>query len=130
MPGRKGRASNHELHALRENLFVADAVLNRTNCALIVKDVGDLRDCDPSMNRLGRDNAIVAARQILGITSRVQARGKICRSRKSQAILPDSVGVLFPHVVGPHFGLASFREMRGEQAAYSSASDYADLHSD
>jgi hypothetical protein len=37
-------------------------------------------------------------------------------------------GVFFPHIVSPHFGFAVFREVRGEQAYYSSATDYADFH--
>ena len=68
----KRRTSNHKLDAFRNNFFVADTVLNRANRALVVKDIGDLRDCDPGMNRLGRDNAVVAARQFAGIAGCVE----------------------------------------------------------
>ena len=79
MSGGKRRASNHELHTLRDNFFVADTVLNRTHRALIVEDVRDLRDCDPGMNRFCRDNAVVAARQLFGIAGRVEPGSKVFR---------------------------------------------------
>jgi hypothetical protein len=62
MPSGEGRASNHELHALRNNFFIANTVLHRTDRALVVKDVRDLRDRDTSMNRLGGNDAVVAPR--------------------------------------------------------------------
>src|SRR5579863_3471853 len=130
MPSWKRRAPNHELHALGNDLFVADSVLNRTHRALVVKDVLDLGDCDPGMNCLSRDDPVIAARQLFGVAGRVKAGGKIFRPRKSQAVLLNRGSVLPPHVIGPHFGLASLGEMRGEQASDSSATDDADFHQD
>src|SRR5580704_705357 len=90
--------------------------------------MGDLRDCDPGMNGFGCNDAVVALRQLCGIAGRVEVRGKVRRARKSQTVLPDRVGVFFPDVVGPHLGFAGFREVRGEQTSYSSATDHTDLH--
>src|SRR5580700_3122382 len=126
----KRRASNHELHALRNDLFVADSVLNRADRALVIKDVLDLGDCDSGMNRLGRDDAVIAARQLFGVAGRVEAGGKVFRPRKSQAVLLNRGSVLPPHIIGPHFGLASLCKMRGEQASDGSATNDADFHQD
>ena len=128
MASGEGCASNHELHALRDNFFVTDTVLNRADRALVVKDIGDLRNRDSGMDRLGRDNAVITPGQFLGIAGCVEASGEVCRSGKSQAALLDCVGVFFPHIVGPHFGFARIRKVRRKQASYRSATNYADLH--
>src|SRR5579863_1790322 len=128
MPGGKGRTTNHKLHTLRDNFFVADPVLHGTNRALVIKDVRDLGNCDSSMDRLGRDDPIVAAWQIAGVAGRVRAGNKICLSGKSQAVLLDGVDVLLPNVVGPHFGFSGPCEMRGKQTAYGTTTDDANLH--
>src|SRR5579863_7718914 len=128
MPGRKCRTSNNELNAFSNDFFVAHTVLNRANRALVVKDVRDLSDRDSGMNRLGRNNAVVATRQLAGISGGIEADGKVFRSGKLEAILPYSVGVLLPHIVSPHFGFASLCEVRGKQAAYGTTTDDANLH--
>ena len=64
MPGGKRRAANHALHVLGDDLFVADPILHRADRAVFIKDVRDLRDGGPRVNRLGRDDAIIAARQL------------------------------------------------------------------
>ena len=126
----KRRAPNHELHALGNDLFIANSVLNRANRALVIKDVFDLGNGHPGMNRFGRDDAVIAARQLFGVAGRVEAGGKIFGPGKSQAILLNRGSVLPPHVVGPYLGLASLCEMSSEQASNGSTTDDADFYHD
>ena len=82
----------------------------------------------PGVDRLGGDNAVVAARQFLHIAGRIQPGSEVGRAGEPQSVLPDCVGVLIPEIVGPDFDLACLRQVRGKQAAHSPASDYANFH--
>ena len=74
------------------------------------------RLCDrvPSMNRLGGDDAIIASRNLAGISRRIEFRRKVGRAREAESIVADGVDVLFPEIVGPNFRFALPSEMRRE----------------
>ena len=85
--GGKSGAANHELHMLRDNFFVAHAVLNRADRAVVIENVRGLFDGDAGMNALGGDDAVVAARNFLASLVALSRSGKVRRSRKPQAVL-------------------------------------------
>src|ERR1700722_14052423 len=116
MPGGKRRATDHELHVLGDDFFVAYSVLYRADCAFVVKNVGYLCDGRSGMDRLGRDNAVIAARQLCGIAGGVEPSGEIGGSGKSQSVGANRGRMLLPDVVGPDFGLSGFGQMCRKQA--------------
>src|SRR5215470_17674348 len=128
MSRRKRGSADHVLHAFGDQFFVADSVLDRTYRGVLAKDMRDLTNRGTGVDRLGRDDAVVALRQLCGITGRIQTGDEVRRSGKPQAVRADRLSVFFPQVIRPDFDLARSREMSSEQAADSAASDDADLH--
>src|SRR5579862_230291 len=64
----KSCAPNYELHLFGDDFFVTHAVLYGANRAVVVEDVRGLGNGIPSVDRLGRDNAKVAARKFAGVS--------------------------------------------------------------
>ena len=127
LAGRERGATNDVLHMLRDDLFVADAVLHGTDSAVLVEGASNLRDRAAGVNGLGGDDAIVAARKFLGVAGGVEFRGEIHGSGNAQPVVADGFNVIFPDVVGPDFGLAFLGEVRGEDATDCAASDDANF---
>src|SRR5258708_1253351 len=127
MPCGERRATNNVLHVFRDDLFVADAVLHRADSAVLVEGGGNLCDGASGVDGFGGDDAVVAARKFLGIIGSVESRSEIGGSGNAQTVLADGFDVIFPDVIGPDFGLAFFREVRGEEATDSAATDDANF---
>src|SRR5450631_2510978 len=127
MSSGKRRAPNDILHVFRDDLFVADAVLHGADRAVLIECASNLRDSAPGVDRFGGDDAIVAARQLLGIAGGVQFRSEIGGSGNAQSVIANGFDVIFPDVVGPDFCLAFLGEVRGEDAADSAATDDANF---
>src|SRR5258708_28400641 len=125
MPGGKGRSANHMLPMFRDDFFVANAVLHRAHRCVLTKGMSRLRDGNTRMDCFGRDDAIVAARQLFGITRRVKIGSEIGSARKSQAVFANRVRVILPDIVSPDFGRTCLGKMSRKEAAHGPAADDA-----
>ena len=123
----KGRSTDYVLHVFGDDLLIPDAVLHGAHRAGFIEGTGSLRDRSPGMNRLGGDDAIVAARKFPGIAGRVELRGEVGSARETETVLIDSLNVLCPDVIGPDFRLALLGKMRGKQAAYRATTNDTDF---
>jgi len=76
------------------------------------------------------DDAIRAAtaRASAGVGRRGEPAEHVARAREPQAVRVDRVHVLARWVVGPELDVVELREVRGEQRADGTATDYAHLH--
>ena len=75
--GGKGSAADYVLHFSCDQFFVAHAVLHRADGAALVEEMRALRDGLLGVHGFGRDNAVVAARQLFSIGGGSEARGKV-----------------------------------------------------
>src|ERR1700690_2492219 len=126
MSGGKSRSTDHTLHVVGNDLFVANPVLHRADSTRFIEGMGHLRNCAPGMDGLGGNDAIVAMRNFIWIAGGIQSRRKVRSAGKAQAILAYSLDVVFPNIVSPDLDLAFPRKMRGEQAADGATTDDAD----
>jgi hypothetical protein len=126
MSGWKCGASNYVLHVLGDDFFVADSVLHGADGAILIEGARDLGDGSARVDRLGGDNAVVAAWKLTRAGRGVEFRREIRRAGKTEAALVNGVNVVFPDVVSPDFGFALLREMSREKATDRAATDDAD----
>ena len=120
-------AANHVLHMLRDDLFVADAVLHGADRAVFVEGARRLRDGDTSVNGLSGDDAKFAVRKFIRIAGGIQSRGEFGGAGDAQSMLANGFDVISRDVISPDFGLALLGEVRGEETANRAATDDADF---
>src|ERR1039458_6751112 len=125
--GGEGRAADHVLDVLGDDLLVADSVLHRADGACAVECVRYLCNRAARMDSLSGYNAVIAAGQFLRVARSIELCRELSCSRKTKAVLADGVDVIFPDVIGPDFSLAFMGEVRGKQAADRATTDNADL---
>src|ERR1700733_9763499 len=125
MPGRKRRSTNHILHMLGNNLFVAHSILHRAHRASRIENLRDLSDCAPGVYGLGGNDAVVAPRNFFRIARGIQLRREPFGAGKTESILANRLNLLLPNVVGPNLSLTPTRKMCGKQAAHSATPDNA-----
>src|SRR4029077_3097207 len=124
---RKCCATNDVLYLFSNDLFIADAILHRTNRAIPVEDMRGSRDCSLRVDGLGRDDAVIAPRQFIGITGSIQPDSEFRCSGEPKSVFPNGVCMLFPDVIRPCLSIARFGQMRSEQATRRAAANYANL---
>src|SRR5262249_36613728 len=114
-------------HMLRDDLFVADAVLDRADGARIIEGASSLRNRIASVNGFCGDNAVIAARNFTRVARGIEIRGEVSSTGNAKAVCTDRIDVIFPDIVSPDFDFALAREMRGEETADSATANDADL---
>ena len=129
MARREGGASNDVLYMLGKNLFIAYPVLDGAHGRRFVESVSRLRNRLFGVNRFRGDDPIIAVGKLSRIAGCVKLDRDLGGAGKPQAVGADGVGVLFPDVVRPDFGLPGFCQVCGKQTAYRSTTDNQYPHS-
>src|SRR6266404_682548 len=124
---RKRGAANDVAHVLGKNLFVADAILHRTNGVGIVEDVRGLLNCRTRVRTLGGNDSELARRNFLRIGCGVQARGEIDGATDAQPALVYGASMVLGDIIGVNFHIREARQVCAENAADSAASDDTNL---
>ena len=88
----------------------------------------DLPDGVASVDCFGCDDAVITTGKFARIAGCMQPGREVGGAGKAKSIAIDRGRVVRPEVVGPDLGLARFREVSSEEAANSTASDDANLH--
>src|SRR5581483_9596879 len=122
----KRSTTDYQLHVFSNQFFVPDAVLYRTDRAVLVEDMRSLLNSVSGMNGLGRHNAVIAAWDLPRVAGRIQFGREILRPGKPQAALANRIRVLFPDVIRPDFHFACLGQVRGKQASHRAAADDTD----
>ncbi len=124
---RKSRAANYARNVLRENLFIADAVLHGANRAACFENVSDLFDGCMCVRALCGHNSEITWGNLPSVGSRMKPRREIRGSADAQAALGDCARLFFRNVVSVHLNIFETRQMSAENAADRAAANDANL---
>src|SRR5258707_2333189 len=120
--GERG-AANDITHLFRQNFFVANTVLNRTDRAGFAEQMSSLLSSGAGMRTFSGHDSEFAQWNLLWISGRMKARGEIGCSADAQATLVDGARVLLRNVVGMYFDIRETRQVCAENAADRAATD-------
>ena len=126
--GGKSGAANDVADALGDDFFVADAILHGADGAGVIEDVSGLFDCAAGVSAFCGDDSEIANRNFFRVGGGVNWRSEIGRAGKAQSFFANRFDVIFRNIVCVDFRFAALGEMRREDAANRSATNYADFH--
>ena len=123
----EGRAADDAVDVVRDQLLVADPVLDGADRA-VDERVRGRRHRRVGVHALDRDDAEVAGRELVRVARRAQVPDQIADTREPEPMLVDRVDVVSSEVVCPDLDVVELRQMRREEASYRATTDYADAH--
>ncbi len=127
---RKSRAANHARNVLRENFFIADAVLHGANRAARAKNVRGLHDGGTRVRALRGHDSEITKGNLPGVRSCVKLGREIRDAADAQPALGDGTRLFFRNIVRVHLNIFETRQMSAENAADRPTANDAnfDLH--